>query len=66
MFTINVGSIDRLIRIVLGLAVLSLFFIYPQSEWRYYSLLGLVPLLTGIAATCPLYSLFGMSTLMRR
>ena len=62
MFTSNVGPLDRGIRIAVGLAVLSLFFIYPASEWRYASLLGLVPLLTGLVGTCPLYSLLGLST----
>ena len=62
MFTSNVGPLDRTLRIVAGLALLSLFFIYPASDWRYASLLGLVPLLTGLFGTCPLYSLLGLST----
>ncbi|WP_432289473.1 YgaP family membrane protein [Aminobacter sp. BA135] len=62
MFTSNVGPLDRGIRIVVGLVVLSLLFIYPTSDWRYASLLGLVPLLTGLAGTCPLYSMLGLST----
>lgn len=62
MFAKNVGSIDRLLRIVVGLVVLSLFFIYPDASWRYWTLIGIVPLLTGLLSTCPLYSLLGMST----
>jgi hypothetical protein len=62
MFANNVGSTDRLIRIVLGLAILSLFFLFPEASWRYASLIGIIPLLTGFMATCPLYSLFGLST----
>jgi hypothetical protein len=62
MFATNVGAVDRAIRIVIGLAILSLFFLYPASEWRYASLLGVVPLLTGAFATCPLYSMLGLST----
>lgn len=62
MFTTNVGSLDRTLRIAVGLAVLSLFLIYPESEWRYWTLLGLVPLMTGLAGKCPLYSLLGVST----
>lgn len=62
MYASNVGSADRTIRIVVGLAVLSLFFIYPGSDWRYVSLLGFVPLLTGIFGTCPIYSMLGLST----
>ena len=62
MFAKNVGSIDRLLRIVVGLVILSLFFIYPDASWRYWTLIGIVPLLTGLLSTCPLYSLLGMST----
>lgn len=50
MFTTNVGPLARTLRIVAGLAIVSLFFVYPASEWRYASLLGLVPLLTGSSA----------------
>lgn len=62
MFASNVGPIDRVIRIGVGLAILSLFFAYPASDWRYWSFLGFVPLLTGVFGTCPLYSMLGMST----
>lgn len=62
MFAGNVGALDRVVRIVLGLTVLSLYFIYPESAGRYLSLLGLIPLLTGIFGTCPIYSVFGLST----
>ncbi|MBW8283413.1 MAG: DUF2892 domain-containing protein [Rhizobium sp.] len=62
MFAKNIGSLDRILRIVVGLVVLSLFFIYPDASWRYWTLIGVVPLLTGLLSTCPLYSLFGMST----
>ena len=62
MFKSNVGGIDRIFRIAAGLAVLSLFFLYPDASWRYFTLLGAIPLLTGVMGTCPLYSLFGLST----
>ncbi|MHA7968489.1 YgaP family membrane protein [Rhizobium sp. CAU 1783] len=62
MFTKNVGSVDRILRIVVGLIVLSLFFIYPGAPWRYFALIGIVPLLTGLFSTCPLYSILGIST----
>jgi hypothetical protein len=62
MFKSNVGSVDRVIRIVIGLGILSLFFLYPDASGRYYSLLGAIPLLTGAIGTCPLYSLIGLST----
>ncbi len=54
----NVGTIDRVIRIVVGVVLLSLVFVGPQTPW---GLVGLVPLLTGAAGYCPLYSLFGLA-----
>jgi len=62
MFKSNVGGIDRVLRIVAGLVLLAMFFVYPDASWRYFALIGIVPLLTGLFGTCPLYSLFGMST----
>lgn len=50
----NEGTIDRVARIVLGLAVLSLAFVGPQTPWAW---IGLVPLVTGIVGWCPLYAL---------
>lgn len=62
MLKTNVGGLDRALRIIVGLALLACFFIYPNSGWRYAFLLGIVPLATGAFGTCPLYSLFGLST----
>jgi Protein of unknown function (DUF2892). len=62
MFRTNVGGLDRVLRIVVGLALLGAFFLYPQAGWRYLALVGIVPLATGIFGTCPLYSLTGIST----
>lgn len=62
MFAKNVGSVDRILRIIVGLIVLSLFFIYPEASWRYLALIGIVPLLTGLFSSCPLYSILGIST----
>jgi hypothetical protein len=58
-FKRNEGRFDRAFRVILGLGILSLYFIGPQSPW---ALLGLIPLGTGLLGTCPLYSLLGMST----
>ena len=55
----NVGTIDRILRVVVGLVVLSLVFVGPQTPWGW---LGLVPILTGLAGSCPAYALFGIST----
>lgn len=56
--TRNVGSIDRIIRILLGLGLLAAGWI-AESWW---GLIGLVPLLTGLVNWCPLYRLLGLST----
>jgi hypothetical protein len=55
----NEGTLDRTIRIVFGLALISLVFIGPRSMW---GLVGLVPLFTGAVGFCPIYRLFGLST----
>ncbi len=57
--TANIGTADRILRIVVGLTLLSLVFVGPQSLW---GLVGLVPLLTGLARFCPLYTLLGVRT----
>lgn len=56
---INEGKFDRIFRVVVGLGLLSLVFVGPQSLW---GLVGLVPLLTGAVGFCPLYKVFGLST----
>jgi Protein of unknown function (DUF2892) len=59
MFKTNVGSADRLLRIVLGVILIALVFVGPQTPWGW---IGLVPLATGLLRTCPLYSLVGINT----
>jgi len=61
VMTTNVGGIDRILRIVVGIAVLALFFVL-EGNARYWALLGLVPLFTGLFSTCPLYSVIGVNT----
>jgi Inner membrane protein YgaP-like, transmembrane domain len=55
----NIGGIERIIRIVAGLGILSLVFIGPETRWGY---LGLIPLATGLISWCPIYQLLGIST----
>lgn len=55
----NEGTIDRIARVTLGLGLLALTVFGPQTWW---GLVGLVPLLTGIAGYCPLYHLVGFSS----
>ena len=55
----NVGSVERVIRVIAGIAILSLAFVGPQSPWAY---LGIIPLVTGLMGWCPAYALLGIST----
>jgi hypothetical protein len=55
----NEGTIDRALRIIAGLVLLSLVFIGPQTVWGW---VGIVPLATGLMGYCPLYSLLGINT----
>lgn len=56
---VNEGTIDRTVRIIAGLVLISLVFIGPQTAWGW---IGLLPLATGLAGRCPAYSLFGINT----
>jgi hypothetical protein len=58
-FKTNEGTADRILRIVAGIVGLSLTVLGPKTAW---GLVGLVPLVTGLAGTCPLYTLLGLST----
>lgn len=55
----NEGSVDRIIRVLAGLGLISLAFVGPQTPWGY---IGVVPLLTGLVGFCPAYTLLGIRT----
>lgn len=57
----NVGSLDRAVRIIVGLALLSLL-VLLEGNARWFGLIGLVPLGTALMGNCPLYSILGVST----
>ena len=57
----NVGGVDRVLRIVVGLALLAWAF-FGTGDVRWWGLIGLVPLATGLFRFCPAYGLFGMNT----
>jgi hypothetical protein len=59
MFKTNECSIDRGLRVVVGIALLAIVFVGPKTPLGW---LGLVPLVTGLIGSCPLYSLLGLST----
>jgi hypothetical protein len=62
--TANVGKLDRIARVILGLALLAYAWPYwfAPSAWNWVGWIGMVPLLTGVFGTCPAYSLLGIST----
>jgi hypothetical protein len=55
----NIGSTERIVRIVIGVAILSLAFVGPRAQWAY---LGIFPILSGVIGWCPPYALLGIST----
>lgn len=59
---LNVGNIDRALRMLIGFALIALAASGLIGVWGY---IGIVPLLTGMAARCPLYSMLGISTTSR-
>jgi hypothetical protein len=61
----NVGGIDRVLRVVLGLVLLSLL-VLLEGNARWFGLIGLVPLTTALLGWCPAYTLFGINTCPRR
>jgi hypothetical protein len=56
---VNVGSVDRIVRIVVGLALIVLAAMGSIGVWGY---IGIVPLVTGFMRVCPAYSLLGINT----
>jgi hypothetical protein len=55
----NEGTIDRVLRVIVGLVLISLVFVGPQTPWGW---IGVVPLLTGVIGFCPAYRILGLST----
>ena len=55
----NVGVIDRVLRIVIGLGLIALVFVGPHTPWGW---IGIIPLVTAVVGFCPAYALFGAST----
>mgnify|MGYP001569941142 CR=1 FL=1 len=57
--TLNVGGVDRIARIIVGIVLLALVVVGPQTWW---GLLGIIPLLTGLVRYCPGSHALGVST----
>jgi hypothetical protein len=62
MGSLNVGNAERMLRILLGLALLGLMLAGTIGWWGS---IGIVPLLTGLSARCPVYSVLGIATTQR-
>ncbi len=59
--TRNVGTVDRALRLIVGVIILGLFGAI-DPPWKYLTLIGLIPVATALTGNCPVYSLFGIST----
>lgn len=61
--TPNVGTIDRLLRAVIGIGLIAIVFVGPQTPWGW---IGVVPLFTALVGWCPPYALLGINTCARK
>jgi hypothetical protein len=59
----NEGTVDRIVRVVVGVVLLSLVFFGPRTPWGW---IGILPLATGIVGICPAYVPFRLSTCRRK
>ncbi len=60
--TKNVGSFDKIVRIVIGLALLWYALFAAPTGWNWIGWIGIIPLVTAFVGVCPLYSLLGVKT----
>lgn len=61
--TVNMGTADRVIRAIVGLVLIALVFVGPQTAWGW---IGIIPLVTAFIGLCPAYSLLGIKTCKAR
>jgi len=57
--TNNIGTIDRILRLIVGLGLIAIVFVGPMTPWGW---LGLIPLATAVLGWCPPYALLGINT----
>ena len=64
MFKTNESMTDRIIRVVIGVVMIAIFFLFPGllGAWNWLWLIGVVPLATGLIGWCALYQVLGIST----
>ena len=63
----NIGSFDRILRIIVGIVLIAYAIPlgFPHTGWNWTGWIGVVPLLTALVGSCPLYSMLGVSTCSR-
>lgn len=59
LFPRNEHAVERVLRVLVGAGIVSLAFLGPKTPWGY---LGLIPIVTGLIGSCPVYTLLGWST----
>ena len=65
---INIGVVDRIARVVIGVALLAyaLRVGFPETGWNWVGWIGVIPLVTAALGNCPLYSMLGISSCPRK
>ncbi|MCL7408992.1 YgaP family membrane protein [Marivivens donghaensis] len=58
----NEGTIDRALRVILGLALIAGYFMNGGGAYSWLYLLGIIPLVTGLIGSCPIYTILGLNT----
>ncbi|NOX74332.1 MAG: DUF2892 domain-containing protein [Alphaproteobacteria bacterium] len=63
MFKKNVGTLDRIVRIIVGIALIAAYFLYPELSWGIALLVvGIIVTATGLISSCLLYTILGLRT----
>ena len=60
---VNENTVDRIIRVIVGIILIALVFVGPETPWGW---IGLIPLVTGLVGFCPVYKLLGLSTASKK
>ena len=59
----NMGTVDRVLRFILGAGLLAAYFMVDkEAGYRPFLLIGIIPLATSLLSSCPIYSILGVST----
>jgi hypothetical protein len=55
----NIGALDRILRVIVGVVLIAMVFVGPQTVWGW---IGVIPLVTALVGFCPAYRLLGICT----